>query len=536
MRRYAFIIGAALPLIAAHSASAEDVVIRIEAKRGAEAARTTAEGWGAQFPDVVTFPLSDGWIGIALGPMPREEATARLSELKNASKVPADSFLSAAEGRELTPVAGSAPAAATDADAAAADAGTGSPSTFPGGVAPAGAELPATDTPATDAPADPEMPAADAGTTDPATSDSAAPTTDATAEATTESGAAAATDPAPVVAEPAAPPAPAQVFIRIESSADRAKAEAQLAEYRKALPDAGLWALPNGRLAVALGPFDEAAGGEWLTAFKNAKAVPRDAFLTPEAEMGQVEIAGQTPAPGTILTPESQPVPMPALEDVQRALRWAGHYDGAIDGKDGPKTQAAIAEEIVRLRAAPDPAIAMAELIRRREAWRAEMGLTQLQDSHTGLSLPVPMEKLQFDRSERALSIYGPKNGSGAALILFSQPGGQQEMLDLAGLVTALGWVPQPERRIERGSVMLDGRNDSHIGHAEGKVVDGRVQGFVLIWPASDPEDQHRLAAEISDNLARFAPGATEAQPEAPAIAPATEGATDSTTDGAAQN
>ncbi len=53
--------------------------------------------------------------------------------------------------------------------------------------------------------------------------------------------------------------------------------------------------------------------------------------------MGQVEIAGQTPAPGTILTPESQRVPMPALEDVQRALRWAGHYDGAIDGKDGPK-------------------------------------------------------------------------------------------------------------------------------------------------------------------------------------------------------
>ena len=55
----------------------------------------------------------------------------------------------------------------------------------------------------------------------------------------------------------------------------------------------------------------------------------------------------------------------------------------------------------------------------------------------------------------------------------------------------------------------------------EGKVIDGRAQGFVLIWPISDPEDQHRLAAEISDNLARFAPGAGEAQPEPPAIAPA---------------
>ena len=248
---------------------------------------------------------------------------------------------------------------------------------------------------------------------------------------------------------------------------------------------------------------------------------PRDAFLSPQADMGEVAIAGQTPQTGIVHGPESQPLPMPALEDVQRALRWAGRYDGAIDGKDGPNTQAAIAEEIVRLRASPDPATAMAELVARREAWRQKMGLTELQDAHTGLTLPAPMEKLQFDRSERALSIYGPKSGSGAALILFSQRGGQQEMLDLAGLVTALGWVPRPERQVKQGSVILKGRNQTHIGHAEGKVVDGRVQGFVLIWPISDPEDQHRLAAEISDNLARFAPGAGETQPEAPAIAPA---------------
>ena len=128
------------------------------------------------------------------------------------------------------------------------------------------------------------------------------------------------------------------------------------------------------------------------------------------------------------------------------------------------------------------------------------------------------MDRLQFDRSERALSIYGPKDGSGAALILFSQPGGQQEMLDLAGLVTALGWVPSPERRVERGAVTLHGRNDTHIGHAEGRVVDGMVQGFVLIWPAQDPEEARRLSAEIADTLTRFAPGATVAATQAPAI------------------
>lgn len=494
MRRFAFIIGAALPLIGAQAASAEDVVIRIEAKRGLEAAQTTAQGWSAQFPDVVTFPLSDGWVGIALGPMPREEADARLATLKTEKKVPADSFLSPASGRELSKVAGSAPAEAP-ADATGGAVVTDAPEAgSPGSTFPAdgtGIASPA-DLPAVDAMADP------------------APA-DATETAATELAA----------ATPVAPPPPAQVFIRIESSADRAKAEEILAEYRKTLPEAGLWTLPNGRHVIAVGPFDEFPGEAWLTAFKNAKAVPRDAFLTPATDIGTVAIAGATPAPGVIHPQESYPLPMPPLEDIQRALRWAGHYDGAIDGKDGPMTQSAIASEIVRLRAAPDAATAMAELIARREAWRQAMGLTVLQDPHTGLSLPVPMEKLQFDRAERALSIYGPKNGSGAALILFSQPGGQQEMLDIAGLVTALGWVPQPERKVERGSVTLDGRNQTHIGHAEGKVVDGRAQGFVLIWPISDPEDQHRLAAEISDNLARFAPGAGEAQPEAPAIAPA---------------
>ena len=509
MRRFAFIIGAALPLIAAETASAEDVVIRIEAKRGLEAAQTTAQGWSAAFPDVVTFPLADGWIGIALGPMPREQADARLSELKEQKKVPADSFLSPAAGRELTQVAAGAQV----------DAQTGAP-------VDAAVDLPADATGAavvTDAPA-----AGSAGSTFPSDGSGiaapvagTAPTESVTPESVTPEASstetAAPAEPVPVVEAPA----PARFFIRIESSADRSKAEEILAQYRQTLPETGLWKLSNGRNVIALGPFEEIPGEAWLTAFKNAKAVPRDAFLTPVADLGTVAIAGSTPAPGIMHPLESYPLPMPPLEDIQRALRWAGHYDGAIDGKDGPMTQTAIAEEIVRLRAAPDAATAMTELIARREAWRTEMGLTVLQDAHTGLSLPVPMQKLQFDRSERALSIYAPKDGSGAALILFSQPGGQQEKLDIAGLVTALGWVPQPERKVERGSVTLDGRNQTHIGHAEGRVVDGRAQGFVLIWPISDPEDQHRLAAEISDNLVRFAPGAGETQPDAPAIAPA---------------
>ena len=487
MRRFAFVLGAALPLVgAAPGAWAEDVVIRIEAKRGTEAAAQTAAAWGAQFPDVVTFPAGENWVAIALGPMPRPEAEARLAQLKAERKVPGDSFLSAAEGRDLTPLAGAAAPAPAPAEAPT----TGSASTFPQGGAVA---------PAAEAPADEPM-LGDLAGEDPA-----------------EPVAAAAPAPEPV-AEPTPASVPEQFFIRIDSTPDRAKAEEMLAKWRETLPEAALWSLPNGRLAVAFGPMDEPTGKAWLRALRNADAVTRDAYLTEGDKLGEIAVIGAKPDLGPPPGPDAAPVPMPPLEEIQRALRWAGHYDGPIDGKDGPMTQKAIAEEIVRLRASPDTATAMAELIRRREAWRAEIGLTQLRDDHTGLELPAPMDRLQFDRSERALSIYGPKDGSGAALILFSQPGGQQEMLDLAGLVTALGWVPSPERRVERGAVTLHGRNDTHIGHAEGRVVDGMVQGFVLIWPAQDPEEARRLSAEIADTLTRFAPGATVAATQAPAI------------------
>lgn len=473
MRRFAMIIGTALPMLLATGALAEDVVIRIEAKRGEPAAKTAAEGWSAQFADVVTFPLTDGWIGIAIGPIPRETAEPQLAELKAQNKVPADSFISAAAGRALTKVA-AAPADPAAAPSAALDGQDG----------------------ATIAEAQPET------------------ATQPTAQ------------PAPV-----APPPPG-FYIRVQTLADRAKADEALAKWRKTLPEAGMWKLKNGRFTIALGPLPDQTARAWLGAFRNAEAISKDAFVSEESEMGTETVA---PAPLTLAAPpaEGAVAEMPPLEDIQRALRWAGHYDGPIDGKDGPKSRAAIAREVVELRGSPDPATAMRLLTERREAWRAQMGLQDLRDAHTGLVLPAPLDGLVFDRSERALSIYGPKDGSGAALILFSQPGGQQEMLDLTGLVTALGWVPSPERRISQGTAVLIGQNDTHIGHAEAHVVDGRAQGFVLIWPVTDTENATRVAAEIADALTRFAPAANDvvapvtgaktadAAPPAPTEAPA---------------
>lgn len=460
MRRLGFmVLAAALPV----AAFAEDAVIRLEAKRGAEAAAAAAAGWAALFPDVVTFPLARGWVAIGLGPQERAEADKRLSDLKAGGTVPGDAFVAVPEGGVvLSPVAGSA-----------APAGT------------AGTE------------AQPEA----APETQPETADTSEP--DLTPVET-------------VVIQPDAP-APG-THIRLQSLQSQAEAEAALAEWRKSFPEAGLWAMPGGWYGVTIGPMPAETAQAWLAAFKAGGTLPKDAFTSDSADLGQELVAGQAPdlpAPGPS-------VAMPPLDEVQRALRWAGHYEGDIDGKNGPMTQAAIAAEVAALRVSPDAGAAMQALIDRRTAWRAEMGLQELRDAATGLALTAPMDKLVFDRAERSLSIYGPKDGSGAALILFSQPGGQQELLDLSGLVTALGWVPQPERKIERGHVLLEGASDDHSGRAEGWVRDGRAEGFVLIWPAGDAQNNQRIAADMSDSLTRFAPAGNEAPPATPAATPKT--------------
>lgn len=458
MRGLGFLIVAMLP----GAALAEPVVLRVEAQRAAAAAPVVRE-WAERFPEVMTFPLPGGWTGIGLGPMEREAAEAELARLRAAGQIPGDSF--------IVPV----PEGAQPVQAATVQ---------PGGEAPSAAGL---------APGSSTFVPSDAAGAEPATA--------AGPEAGEQTG-----EPETAAAEPVPAPPPGD-YLRLQRFDTREAADAALATWREDFPEAGLFQQPDGGLAIALGPMPAEVAEAWLGAFRRAERVGRFAAVLPPADLGEpLEPAGKIdlPAPG----PGAQ---MPPLEEVQRALRWAGHYSGEIDGKDGPQTRAAIAAEVLALRASPDAAEAMRALIDKREAWRAEMNLTRLEDPQSGLSLIAPMDRLQFDRNEQGLSIYGPKNDSGAALILYGAPGGQQEMLDFTGLVTALGWVPSPERQVTRGRATLVGRNDTHIGQAEARVVDGRVQGVVLIWPVMDAEDQPRVAAEILDSIQVMPP---EAEPE----------------------
>lgn len=483
--------------------AAQDAFIRIEAKRGA-AAEAAAAGWRGQFPDVVTVPLSNGMTGIVLGPQTPAAAAARMARLKAEGAIPGDSYLTGPGGEVPLPGV----AAALEAAAAAAE-----------NVAPEGATESGDGTGGTPAPA------AVAGTGRPSPSLAAPAVAGAGAEpagnAPAEADAASAAEPAVVDNSPR--------HIQLQATPGRVSAAEALAEWRRTFPGARLWRMPGGWFAIALPAQPAAQAQQRMATLKAGRHIPQDAFLATPQELGErlevepaaaaadaqpaapaTQPAGGAAAPatsaGTADAVPPAPAVMPPVEDVQRALRWAGLYDGALDGQSGPATRAAIAARIAATGGTDSPAEAMVALVAEREAWRREMGMAPIVDEATGLTLVAPAGKLAFDRTERALSIYGPKDGSGAALILFAQPGGQQEMEDLAGLVTALGWVPHPVRDVARGRFTLTGANDLHVGHAEGRVQDGMAEGWVLIWPAADAETARRLAIEAGESFTRSAP------------------------------
>lgn len=447
---------------AADPADSQQVHIQLQATPGSVSAQEALARWRRSFPEAQLFRLPGGWFAVALPAQPVGEARTRLAAIIADRSAPGDAFLTPVDriGTRID----TADDAADEADEAEADAATETQA-------------------ATPRPSDPRQASTAALDPDPAvgavTPEDATPTPEVTV----------APDEIPepdATSAPDATPGP------------------------DAIPEADATLAPQDATAkpAASSAPEDATPAQEATPAPEAMPEP-DATSAPDPA---TPVAEATPAP--TVTPAPAPAVMPSTEEAQRVLRWAGLYDGAIDGKAGPGTEAAIDAAVAAAGGTASPAEAVTALVAERAAWRDTMGLETLTDDATGLSLSAPMKSLTFDRTERALSIYGPQDGSGAALILFTQEGGQQELSDLAGLVTALGWVPSPVRDMARGRFTLRGADDVHAGYAEGRLADGLAEGWVLIWPASDAANGQRLAAEAADSLTRVAP------PVAPDLSP----------------
>lgn len=330
-----------------------------------------------------------------------------------------------------------------------------------------------------------------------------------------------------------------QVYIQIEARRGQDLALERAQDWAQNFADLQGFALPGGWFGLALGPIERDRAEARIQALKAQGAIPADSFIAdgqrygdafwPAPDIAAPEPAATESAPtgSTLVAPAEPPAPDPAelraiarteartaeatldhdaRMSLQRALAFAGFYKGLIDGDFGPGTRNAIGEWQAAQGAPVTGLLTQSQmdgLIESRRAGLEAMGLAPLNAPETGIAMEAPMGLVAFDRLAPPFAIWRATQDSGVEMYLFSRAGGREELGAMADLIAALDILPADARRTGgRTEFTLSGDTGTVTSFAEGRLQDGMIHGFVLVWPQADRERRDAVLAIMRDSFA----------------------------------
>ncbi|MEM9844481.1 MAG: serine protease [Pseudomonadota bacterium] len=342
-----------------------------------------------------------------------------------------------------------------------------------------------------------------------------------------------------ILAGPA--PAQQQVFIQIEAQPSLVQAQKSLRDYAERFRDLNGFALRSGWFGIALGPYPEEEATTILRNLRAARLIPRDSYIAREGEFrAQFWPDGATRLPRVDLPEARQNDPQdtaPDLleptepretlrearqseaqlsredrEEIQRALAWAGVYEGAIDAAFGPGTRNAMSrwQELQAF-----PATGVLTTRQRRallDAYNAVLdGLTlaRVEDQAAGIAMTLPTGIVAFDRYEAPFAHYETSDGAladpEARVLLISQTGNRSTLSGLYDVLQTLDIVPLNGSRDLRGdSFTITGQDARRTTYIEAKLTDGVIKGFALVWPTGDEARRARLLGIMQKSFTRL--------------------------------
>ncbi|MCB1334447.1 MAG: peptidoglycan-binding protein [Roseivivax sp.] len=335
-------------------------------------------------------------------------------------------------------------------------------------------------------------------------------------------------------------------YIQIEAHPSTEMTNARARDFDTALDQVNAFELNGGWSAVALGPFSRTEAQSLLRVLRSQGRIPGDSYIAepgdygariypqggaaivaaPLPPAGTAETAA--PAPATEPAPQPQPVsePEPQVIDetpreaqqseallsaeermaLQVALKWAGHYDSAIDGAFGRGTRTSMAAWQEANGFEPTgilTTLQRAELLRQYNAVFDGMGLTRVAEARAGIEMEVPLGVVAFDRYDAPFVHFEPTGDLPARVLLISQPGDQDTLFGLYEIMQTLEIVPLQGPR-ERGAqgFTLEGRNTRIVSYTQAQLRDGAIKGFTLIWPAGDEARRSRILERMKASFA----------------------------------
>ncbi|MGB1236310.1 MAG: peptidoglycan-binding protein, partial [Planktomarina sp.] len=289
----------------------------------------------------------------------------------------------------------------------------------------------------------------------------------------------------------------------------------------------------GGWYGLALGPFDRATAERERVVLLQSGLVPTDSFVANGTAFRQQfwpqgggiparniaygqrsEPAAPEPVPVVIPTPtdgsEETVAEARASEglltraqkrDLQNALKWAGSYNGAIDGLYGAGTRSAMRDwqtlqgldatgvMTTRQRAALFTAF--------NQVFDG-LGLTMINHADAGINVQVPTEITTEATRDAPFVRYEAKDGSGISLILISQIGDRGRMQALYDVLQTLSIIPpNGERSITRRGFDIVGVDATRHTQAFVRRDGDTIKGAILVWPAGDDARRIRVANRI---------------------------------------
>ncbi|MCI5039084.1 MAG: peptidoglycan-binding protein, partial [Donghicola eburneus] len=347
-------------------------------------------------------------------------------------------------------------------------------------------------------------------------------------------------------------------YIQIEAQPTLNEAQFRAQAYAGALPQVNGFSLGSGWYAITLGPFDPQQAETLRREYLRTGQIPRDAYITDGREyqdqywpvgantqpIGEPPVTGEPPAPTVEVTPlddlpqtDDAPValepevveaPEPVIIDetpyqarqsealltaeernmLQVALKWAGFYEGRIDGAFGRGTRGSMAN----WQAANDfeptgilTTLQRAELLAQYNAVFDGLGFETVRDDKAGIQIDLPMGALRFDGYSPPFARYLPSREPAVQVHLISEPGDAATLGGLYEIMQTLQIIPlDGPRTLRRNGFTIEGINNDIVSYTEVSLEGGEIKGFTLVWPAGDEGRRTRVLERIQASFTRI--------------------------------
>ncbi len=331
------------------------------------------------------------------------------------------------------------------------------------------------------------------------------------------------------------------VWVQIEAQPNLNAAQDRVRAYASQLENVAGFYLGSGWYGIVLGPYAPSDADIVLRTLRSQRQIPADSFIAFgnnfQQQFWPVGVGAETtaqPLPGTTATsdpviatplPEPDPIAIPdetprqarsseALmtraekELLQVALKWAGTYQGAIDGSYGRGTRGAMeAWQIANNHEATGILTSgqRAELLGAYNAVLDGMNLQTVRDDVAGIEMILPTGVIAFAEYEPPFARYDAKGDIAAQVLLISQPGDQNRMFGLYEILQTLEVVPTEGDRVRRNrefEINANGRD--LVSYTYVNLRDDQIKGYMLVWPAGDDERFRRIRDEMKASFNRI--------------------------------